>query len=99
MTPTETDFNEQEAPAAKTGPAETAPIPYWRVVVFGRRPRATLARILVLITLCFVAFHWMLFSVRVTGISMEPTFHNRSIRIVNRMAYRHADETHHRAAR
>lgn len=65
-------------------------IPWWKIVVLGRNPRATLFRILVLVTLCYTAFHWMLFPIQITGISMEPTLHNRSIGIVNRLAYRHA---------
>jgi len=67
------------------------PAPLWRTVAFGRRPRTTLFRIFVLVSLTYIVFHWMLFPVRVTGISMEPTFHNRSIKIVYRLAYRHSD--------
>ncbi len=62
-----------------------------RAVMVGRRPRATMARILLLLGTTFILFKWILLPVRVTGISMEPTFHNQSIKIVNRLAYRWSD--------
>ncbi len=62
-----------------------------RALVFGRRPRATLIRIGLLVATTFVLFKWVLLPVRVTGISMEPTFHDRSIKLVNRLAYRRAE--------
>jgi signal peptidase I len=72
-----------ERPATPT----PSPVSIWRVLVCGRRPRNTLIRILVLVAVTFCLFKWVLFPVRITGISMEPTLHNGSIRIVNRLAY------------
>jgi len=57
-------------------------------LIFGRRPRATLIRILVLVAVVFVLVKWVILPVRVTGISMEPTFHDGAIKVVNRLAYR-----------
>lgn len=72
--------------------AENArPLTGVRAVVFGRQPRATLIRIVVLVAVTFVLFKWVLLPVRVTGISMEPTLHDRSIKIVNRFAYRNTE--------
>lgn len=62
-----------------------------RSIVFGRRPRATLVRIGALLAITFVLFRWVLMPVRVTGISMEPTFHDQSIKLVNRLAYRSSE--------
>lgn len=64
------------------------PLSGLRAVVFGRRPRATLIRIFALVAITFVLFKWVLLPVRVTGISMEPTFRDGSIKLVNRLAYR-----------
>lgn len=62
--------------------------PGWRqTVLIGRRPRATLIRILVLVIACFVTFKFVLLGVRVDGISMEPTYHDQQVNWVNRLAY------------
>lgn len=68
--------------------ADQSTFAYWlRVVAIGRRPKATLVRILLLSVTCFVTFKFILLPVRIEGISMEPTFHNRQIHLVNRLAY------------
>jgi signal peptidase I len=76
-------------------PAESLPEPppapsWWRVVAFGRKPRATALRSAVwlgvglgLVFLCTVVAR----PVRVSGISMEPTYHNGSFNFINRAAY------------
>jgi signal peptidase I len=62
---------------------------WWlRVVTIGRRPRATVVRIVVLVAACFVTFKFILLPIRIEGISMEPTYHDRHINLVNRLAYR-----------
>ena len=62
--------------------------PHWlQVLAIGRRPRATLVRILVLSAVCFVTFKFVLLPIRVVGISMEPTYHDRRVNCVNRLAY------------
>ncbi len=68
--------------------------PHWlQVVLIGRRPRATLARIVVLVAVCVVTFKFVLLPIRVEGISMEPTYHDRRVNCVNRLAYwRHAPQ-------
>jgi len=77
--------------SVSSSPVRTGAVSLWIAILIGRRPRATLVRIVVLVTLTFAAFHWILVPVRVTGISMEPTLHDRSIKIVNRLAYRNRD--------
>lgn len=62
--------------------------PSWlRRVVIGRRPKVTLIRIVVLIVTCFVIFKYILLPIRIEGISMQPTYHDRQVNFVNRLAY------------
>lgn len=66
----------------------SVPKPDWlQIVLVGRRPAATLVRILVLVALCVFTFKFVLLPIRVEGISMEPTYHDRRIDCVNRLAY------------
>ena len=73
-------------------PAQTTDAPkpwtHWlQVITVGRSPRNTFIRIAVLIPVCYVLFHFVLLVVRVDGISMEPTYKDRSINLVNQLAY------------
>lgn len=62
--------------------------PGWlQIVLIGRRPKATLVRIVVLVALCVVVFKFVLLVIQVDGISMEPTYHNHRINFVYRLAY------------
>jgi signal peptidase I len=62
--------------------------PGWlQVILIGRRPRNTLLRILLLVIVCAVTFKYVLLPIRVEGISMEPTYHDRRIDCVNQLAY------------
>jgi signal peptidase I len=80
---------ESGEPLRATPAIEVAhPASFLRAVVFGRRPRATLIRILLLVAITFALFRWALLPVRITGISMEPTFRDGRIKLVNRLAYR-----------
>ncbi len=56
-------------------------------VLIGRRPRNTLLRIAVLVVVIVVMREFVLLPIRVDGISMEPTYHDRQINCVNRLAY------------
>jgi len=60
-----------------------------RRIVFGRDPRRTAVRVLVLASLSFVTFKWILIPIRAEGISMEPTYRSGSLNFVNRIAYRY----------
>lgn len=57
-------------------------------VVFGRNPRMTLLRVLFVVVRSYVLFGFVLVPVRVTGISMEPTYHDGRVNFVNRLSYR-----------
>jgi len=68
--------------------AETAPPPGWlRAALIGRHPKRTLARIVVLVTVSFVVFRFILLPIRVQGSSMLPTYRDRRVNFVNRLAY------------
>jgi signal peptidase I len=63
-------------------------LPRWvRIIVVGRNPKVTLVRVAVLIVTSFVVFKFILLPIRVEGISMMPTYKDRSVNFVNRLAY------------
>src|SRR5277367_6731550 len=57
------------------------------IAAIGRHPKATLARIIVLVVTCVVVFKFVLLPIRVEGISMLPAYKDRSIQFINRLAY------------
>jgi len=62
--------------------------PGWlQIIIIGRHPKRTLVRALVLAAVCAVGFRVVLLPIRVEGISMLPTYHNRTFNLVNRLAY------------
>lgn len=62
--------------------------PSWiQIITIGRRPENTLIRIVVLLVTSLVVFHFILLPIRVTGISMLPTYKDRSINLVDCLAY------------
>ena len=71
-------------------PGETSSAGFWywlRVLTIGRRPKRTLLRLAVLVVASVVVFKFVLLPIRVTGLSMEPSFHNRAVNFINRLAY------------
>jgi signal peptidase I len=62
--------------------------PLWLRLTFGGNPSWTILRILMLVLVSFVLFKFVLGLIRVTGTSMEPTYHNGQIKVINRLAYR-----------
>ena len=63
------------------------PAPWWRVVLIGRRPKRTLARLVVLATLCVLVRVFVILPILVEGISMLPTYQDGSRHFINRLAY------------
>lgn len=63
-------------------------VSWLRRLTIGRNPRVTLVRAAVLGTLTVVIFKTALLPVRVTGISMLPTYRDGRVNFVNRLAYR-----------
>src|SRR5262249_4028634 len=64
-------------------------IPTWlKVVLFGRRPKATLVRLIVLVGAVLITFNFILLPpVHITGPSMSPTLKDGSINFVVRWAF------------
>lgn len=56
-------------------------------MLVGRRPVRTLVRAGVLVVVSAVVFKFVLIPIRVTGISMEPTYRNGGINFINRLSY------------
>jgi signal peptidase I len=59
----------------------------WRTMLIGQHPRRTLLRIVILVTLSFLVFGFVLLPIQVTGISMLPTYQDRGFNLINRLAY------------
>jgi len=68
--------------------AEAVQSPGWvQRVLIGRNPKRTLVRIVILVGVSTVLFKFVLQPIRVEGGSMLPTYKDRSIHLVNRLAY------------
>lgn len=62
-------------------------VPAVTALVFGRNPRATLVRAAALIVAAIVVFGWILLPVRLSGISMLPTYDDGALDFANRAAF------------
>ena len=71
-------------------PEERRP-PWWQVLTVGSNPKVTLVRIVVLVGVTWLVFGNVLRFVRVSGISMEPTYRSNAVNVVNRWAYRRSE--------
>lgn len=58
-----------------------------RRIVIGKRPRQTLRVALLLALFTFIVCRYIVLPVRVQGLSMEPTYRNRSIHLAYMLAY------------
>ena len=68
--------------------ADAAQPPSWLLrVLIGRKPKRTLVRAGVLVVVSFIVFKFMLLPIQVEGGSMLPTYKDRSVNFVNRLAY------------
>jgi signal peptidase I len=56
-------------------------------VLFGRNPKRTLVRIVILVAVACVVRVFVLLPVEVEGPSMLPTYRDRSVHVINRLAY------------
>jgi signal peptidase I len=66
------------------------PVPLWKRLTIGADPRRTLRRVAIMGVaggLVFLLFTFVLEPVRISGISMAPTYHDRSLNLINRLAY------------
>jgi len=68
--------------------SEAVQSPSWvQRVLIGRNPKRTLVRIVILVVVSTVVFKFVLQPIRVEGVSMLPTYPDRGINLVNRLAY------------
>jgi signal peptidase I len=63
------------------------PPPTWQRFLIGRNPLRTMIRAVILAAMCFVVFKFALLPIRITGPSMEPTYHDGGVNFVNRLSY------------
>lgn len=61
--------------------------PLWQRVLIGRRPQHTLLRAVGIVLLSVVVFRFLLLPIRVTGISMAPTYADGRISVVATAPY------------
>lgn len=63
-------------------------MPRWlQIIVFGRNPRYTVLRVVVLVVVAIVVFKFILIPIQIDGPSMLPTYRQRGVNFVNRLAY------------
>ena len=62
--------------------------PWWMRLIVGRRPRRTLLRLFVLVSLSVVVFRFVLLPIEIKGMSMRPTYTDGKVNFVNRLAYK-----------
>ena len=74
--------------STNTSSSDTPPL--WLRIILGRNPKLTLVRLIVLILGSYVLFKVVLAPIRVTGISMQPTYKDGAINFVNKLAYKSA---------
>jgi signal peptidase I len=60
----------------------------WLRFLVGRRPAVTVLRLGVVLALYFGVFRPFFQPIRVTGVSMEPTYHDGGIKLLHTRAYR-----------
>ncbi|MCX6926838.1 MAG: signal peptidase I [Verrucomicrobia bacterium] len=70
-----------------TDTAAAQPPTWIQRVLIGRNPKRTLVRIIVLVVVCIVMRQFVILPVRVEGRSMLPTYKDRGVHFVYRLAY------------
>jgi len=63
----------------------------WPRFLIGRRPVVTAVRVAAVLLLYFGFFRVSFQPIRVAGVSMEPTFHDGQLRLLNSRAYRNSE--------
>lgn len=58
-----------------------------RKVVIGRNPKRTMQRVVILVVVCFFVAKFVLLPIQISGPSMLPTYSERGVNFVNRVAY------------
>lgn len=66
---------------------DVAPRFHWWTPLIGRNPKNTVIRAATLVAVCFVVFRFIALPVRVRGTSMEPTYRNGAVNLINRLSF------------
>ncbi|MGV3773317.1 MAG: signal peptidase I [Verrucomicrobiales bacterium] len=61
--------------------------PLWLRLIVGGNPSWTVVRIAIFLVAVVILMKWIILPIRVTGNSMEPTYWNGQVNIVNRLSY------------
>jgi signal peptidase I len=69
-----------------TPPEPPRRAPWWQIVTVGRNPKVTAIRLLVLVALVFFAFRYVVLPIRVTGVSMQPTYRDGQKLYINSLS-------------
>jgi signal peptidase I len=56
-------------------------------VLFGRNPKRTLVRVIILLAVCGVVRGFVLLPIKVEGPSMLPTYQDNAVHVINRLSY------------
>ena len=70
----------------ETHPDRPVRAPWWRVVLVGSDLRVTALRLFVTVAIVVVGFRYVLLPIRVTGISMAPTYRDGTKAYANRLS-------------
>lgn len=62
-------------------------VSWLQLITIGRSPKVTLIRAVILGLMVFGLFKFVMLPVRVSGISMEPTYHDGTVNLINHLAY------------
>jgi signal peptidase I len=78
-------------PGIMDGETKSDVLPRWvRTLIVGRHPKWTFVRVAVVVIVTFILLKFVVIPIRVTGISMLPTYSDGSINFINRLAYVHS---------
>ena len=62
-------------------------MPWFKNFLIGKQPKVTLIRLVVLIIVSLVIFHYIIIPVKISGRSMEPNYYDGQYIFVNRLSY------------
>jgi signal peptidase I len=67
--------------------------PWWQIIIMGRNPKVTAVRLVVMVLIVVAVFRYVILPIRVTGISMQPTYRDGQKLYINRLSlWRHPPE-------
>jgi signal peptidase I len=67
---------------------ESSTVPGWARPLVGKNPKVTLIRAALFVAIAVATYYFALTPIKVYGVSMEPTFRQGKVLLLNRLAYR-----------